>query len=307
MRILQNPCTDYSQIDHKHIQQAIEGKWYQLNSRTFLVKADGKYLAVSFNCLERIAAAFLKIIRVDYFKRIFMAKEFKLLTPRMPQASKEAVDQTPAAYDLDRALDQVRAEAARVQGLNKKFCLFLCRGSHQTVPQNPNEVWMSLDRTYNTLIDRRIHVKMDINDPRLSKLLGLFDKVIMDQCSMQFMGHTFPWRVLRGLLKKSPQAELITDNARNIDHEIFQSEADWHRQPINHLFHVRQGHIRFPWVLGWDAAQREVARRNGIEEGYSHLQGYLQTLFNEAVLIRQQPFPCQKGVWDYMVMKGPKA
>lgn len=306
MRIIQQPCQHYSEIDKRHIQRALGGKWHQLTPRTFLVKRDAKYLAVSFHCLDRIAAAFLKIFQIDYFKHLLKAKEFKILNPRMPPNSAKATPAAqPVAYDLDRTLNQVQAEAARLQGLAKKFCLFLCRGSNQAVPQNPDEAWVSLDITHLPSIDGRIHVKMNINDQRLIKLCGLFDKVIMDVASFDLMHHSHPWRSLRELLKKTPQAELIAP-VKNIDARMYQSEEHLQRCSINHQLNASRGDIQYPCVMHWDAEQRKAAKRNGIEEAYPHMTRYLQSLFQQVILLRQQPFPCQKGLKDYYILKGPK-
>lgn len=315
MRVLQSSC-HYSHIHPKYIEQALCGKWYQLKPRTFIAKGNDQFMAVSFNCLERLAAAFLKIFQVDYFKRILNVREFRLINPRK-EKPQPIPAQTPAVYNLDHAIEQVRRQTMEVARENKRHCLFLCRSLLQSVPQNPNEVWVTLDneygRAYSAPADRRIHLKMDINDERLGQLTGLFDRVILDQASFNALGHDFPWLTLRSLLKKTPDAELITETFRHSEPRIYRDEDQMRLEQnpppftSRELFiKERQALISFPIVVTWDAAQKATAKRNAAELAIHKIQQYLQTIFTR-VERRQQSFPFAERLVDHFVMKGPIA
>lgn len=353
MHIKQRDCQKINEVNTFYIQKTLQGKRIQLSPRTFIVKADGRYLAVAFNCFERLAAAFLKIVHVDYFKWRLKAKEFKILTPGDLKAALERPippqkpapeipiqkvqpplpdapipnqgqpanllpvqqppvqqkrDEPPAGYDLERAFEQVRTQAATIAGLNKKYCLFLCRGAEQAVPQNPDEVWVTLDQTYHSPLDpQRLHLQTDINNPQLNKIFGLFDRVILDLASFTAMQTIFPWRPLRDLLKKTPQAELITQTSRHCSPKIFRSENELKGRSISHDFNAREGLFEFPKVIQWDDQKQAQARQEASDAYLAATQKYLHTLFTKVVLERQKPFPCQAGLWDYFVMTGPKA
>lgn len=333
MRILQGPASHYTDISQKYIKQTLQGKWHQLKPRTFIGKADSKFVAVAFNCLERVASAFLKIIQIDYYKQLLGVKHFQIINPPkleippaiQPGAAKphtppgQKPAKKPADYDLDKAIDQVRLQAAEIARMNKKLCLFLCRGSQQSVPQNPDEVWVSLDydygRAYKAPSDpKRIHLQMDINDQqRLSKIARLFDKVILDQASFNAVSSEQPWQYLGWLLKKSPEAELITETFRHCAPTFYRVEEDMRRQSNQPNFttrevftNERQAFVTFPIVSTWDAARNEAARREAFEAAVLKTQKYLQRLFTSVELKRQQPFPCQQRLVDHFVMKGPK-
>ena len=370
MRVLQGPTSHYSDINSKFIEQTLQGKWHQLKPRAFIAKADGKFLAVTFNCFERLASAFLKIIKIDYFKHILKAKEFRMINPRkeklqtppiqqprksdsgnalpdntpaeksfqqrgkansnIPQKPAPAVRQRgnanptlaaqkSADYDIDKAIDQVRRQADEITRLNKKHCLFLCRGSQQSVPQNADEVWVSLDNEdggkYTAPTDpSRIHLHMSINDDqRLFKLARLFDKVILDQASFNTIAAVQPWMHLSGLLKKSPHAELITETHRYMSPKLYRSEEELRlesnapRLTTRELFvNEREAFVSYPIVANWDAARNATAKREAEEASLIKTQQYLQQmLFTTVDLKRQQPFPCQERLVDHFVMKGP--
>ncbi|MCE5317667.1 MAG: hypothetical protein LLG04_09985 [Parachlamydia sp.] len=52
----------------------LEASWKSW-SRPFVVRADGNFRVVTLNIFNRLAAAFLRIFHIDYFKRILGAKE----------------------------------------------------------------------------------------------------------------------------------------------------------------------------------------------------------------------------------------
>lgn len=71
--------TDIASINADVKQKVAAGKWCHF-SRIYVLEIDQKYKAVSFNIFERIAAAILKIVKVDFFSKILGNKKVKVLT-----------------------------------------------------------------------------------------------------------------------------------------------------------------------------------------------------------------------------------
>ena len=73
MKIEKGPFQEISQLE-PYKQKVLAGRFYNCK-RTFIVKADDAYLAVTFTIFERLKAAFLKIVGKNYFRDVFKAKK----------------------------------------------------------------------------------------------------------------------------------------------------------------------------------------------------------------------------------------
>lgn len=78
MKVEQRNLANLTQLDSNVRKKALHGHFYDLR-RVIVLEADGKYNAISFTLLERIAAAFYKIIGKDYFKKCLGAKKCQVI------------------------------------------------------------------------------------------------------------------------------------------------------------------------------------------------------------------------------------
>lgn len=296
MSIIQR-CTHLSLIKPEVVKQSQQGRWYHF-SRTYIVQANSQYIALSLNCLQRLAAAFLRLFHVDYFAKVLKTKDVMLLEVVLDKQDK-----------VDKTLDQAVAKAAEAHKEKKKLCLFLCRGAEQSVPANSDEIWITLDLTHQKPLDpSRVHLQMDVNDKRLEKIYHLFDKVILDFSCWGIVGTDEPWKKMRNLLKTSPEAELITEMHGNGNcWKEYHSEEEIQRNPINLDACAKDGSLIVPWIPAWGDQMRDARQREVVLQIKDKIEEYLKTLFHTVIRERNKQFPGTAVTCDYVVMRGPKA
>jgi len=217
----------------------------------------------------------------------------------------------PLTTSLEANIEKVYELAHKCQSQNKKLCIFLARGAEQTVPQEPDEMWVSLDITNASPLDsNRIHLQMNLNDGKnWGVICGLFDKVIMDLSAMDILKFPpSPWLKCSELLKNDPKAQLIAETS--MPHALspvpYISEDKPLYSAIAYNINGMKGDVQYPLVLGINQAKQEQLKQNAIMKTTDESQKYLQKFFDSVVLKLQQPFPCQNGLHDYFILTGPK-
>lgn len=100
--------------------------------------------------------------------------------------------------------------------LDKKICLFMCKRENEELPKEEGCLWVSGDIEVSGIISAtRLHIWANFNvEQQLEKFYGLFDKIVIDQSSVKFLGNNFASRFIK-LLHPSPDAEFIFENTFN--------------------------------------------------------------------------------------------
>lgn len=303
------------------IQQAQEGRWYHWK-RLYFIQTATEVRVVALNCFQRLAAALLKVIRRDYFAIMTGEKSIKRLNPFAqifkkdapvekpnPAVAEFAQEPAPPAakpYNLDEQIQAIHHLA--VSHPTKKICIFLGRGAEQTVPQHPDEIWISLDKTNVSppLDPARIHLQMDFNEQKMAAIQHLFDKALLDLSVLKFFNQFNPWASLRALLKKEPHAELITETSKGLPGaKIYATEAHA-RAHGDEEGGGMMGDVYYIHINAHTPQQREACKRQAHEKANANTLQILKNIFQSTTLVRQQPFPCHLGLHDYFILKGPR-
>src|SRR3984957_19454566 len=89
-------------------------------------------------------------------------------------------------YNLQEVIDKIKTLAASEHTL----CLFIGRQPSEPLPKETHAVWISGDKVVNTEIpDDRLHLWLDfIDSDQLKQLTHLFDKIIIDNSTVKFLG-----------------------------------------------------------------------------------------------------------------------
>lgn len=291
--------TKLNYVPSEQIQKTLDGKWYHVTPRTFIVKADNKFYAITLTCFERLKAAFLKIFGGNYFATILKAKEVTVLD-RATLMSKENVEAREKRKPVEAAFKEFLAKKAEAQTKQKKMCLLIGCGP-TPVPQKGNEnwVWLTLsdDKTTHPKFVKMLY---SYDDPLMKQLQGTFDKVIGD-CH-----GNLGWQNMHALLKKKPEAEIYVLPPGEYYLEFYNSEDDLLKKPIDYDANARSATITYPWIAPWNHPKNKVLKKEAVEETLTAAETYLKTMFTHATFERQKEFPGKTGKVDHFVLKGPK-
>lgn len=237
----------------------------------------------------------------------------------------------------------VGTEISRIVALNNngaKVCLFAGRTETENLPEEPGTIWVSLDEQMNSMpLNGRIHLWMNLNnDDQMARIRDLFDKVVLDQSVLKFIGN--PWARLGALLKPGLDSVLITeaDTGQITNQELMRQEHEQGEAYFNNYTAVRtpeQLEVEYKefiaqmpaedreFYLDWGGEKElKTAFRNHIIQAGNlpDLMGqYIENrklenlerntlLFNEAQLVRDTnyPYPTRwcDGHSDFFVLKG---
>lgn len=223
-------------------------------------------------------------------------KEFKV-DPQRPLNKREELAAYEATYNLEETINKIKLLGEESAKNGKKLGLFIGRQAHEALPtinEDKDVNWVSMDRDLGAIPQaERIHLKLDFNDPlTMSKIAHLFDKVVLDLSCLKFFKED-PWRHMGRLLKKDPEATLITE-----------ASGKWMYQDKHQLVEPTyfNGHVYLD----------EDEKNNPNNKLLAHLeaQKYLKTLFNEATLVLDKTYPYKatysKEVNFHFILKGPK-
>lgn len=190
-----------------------------------------------------ILAAHRKITQIKEVPQKNDPLEPPVKTPQLPVETQKPDSKSP--YNLDEAINRVIELSKTLVGTDKKLCLFVGRSDVEPLPQEEKSVWVSLDDQLENDPPQgeRLHLKIDFNQDlqAMAKIKGVFDKIVMDQGVLKFFKPVnplfTPWTRLGGLLKRSPNSELITESENGLSYNV----------PFNKQ-HVVQGQINYPLV-----------------------------------------------------------
>lgn len=300
------PIITYSLLAHvplDKIQKSIDGRWYQLSPRTYIVKADNnRYSVVTLNCFERLKAAFLKIFGVNYFAKILSAKEVTILD-RVAMMTKEPESVLKARSEHERAFCDFAIKKVESQYYKKKMCLLLSC-AHTKVPQKADENWIWVSDSDNKTKDANIvHLKLKSDDPNYKYLHGVFDKVVVGCCGKK------EWKPLHALLKKNPEAEIImwSPHEQGTQEEIYKSEDDLRNRPIDYADNAKKGRVVYPtFVPSIDKQKEETYKQEAIKKTIVKMEEHLKTMFHHVTFESKKNFPGNTEKLDFFVLKGPK-
>jgi hypothetical protein len=139
-----------------------------------------------------------------------------------------SLEELRATYDLEGTIQTIKNLS---QG-DKKICLFIGRVGDEPLPEEEGVIWVSGDIGFATRpysLKERIHIVHDFTDEEgLSRLHGLFDKIVVDQSTCKDLGDDFISCFAR-LLKPTSQSVLIFEKTPYL--AGFSSTVE---QPENH-------------------------------------------------------------------------
>lgn len=217
-------------------------------------------------------------------------KNRKIQPEKIPPPEIRYEDLVP--YKHEEAIQNVLRAAEKCAAEGKKFCLYLGRQSHQSLPLNPQEIWVSFDYELVKKIPKgRLHLLMNINDLKeTNKIYQLFDKVMLDLSCLKFVQEGGdPWaHMSRQFLKPAPSSELITEACTGIN------GTNDNLEKTNYCLGTFIGCKNF----NQDATYEELYHKNRM---------HLCTLFDEVKFFENAPYPRpENDKATYYVLRSPK-
>lgn len=228
---------------------------------------------------------------------------------------KDVLQDNNRPKDVLQEVEKVKELSKSLPAQGKQLCLFIGRQRHEELPQAENEVWVSLDPQLGkpTLDQDRIHLQAEIGSAEsfipLKRMEKLFDRVVLDQSTLKFIGDD-PWRKLARLLKDDPNSTLITE-ATTGTNALLDAER---MQQWTLRSSFPYGGFAVPLLemhLAKDAQEQTAIRAKYCTEMYRKTNVYLSTLFAKVEHIQDRPYPYatnyrdQDGKDDYYVLQGP--
>lgn len=198
-----------------------------------------------------------------------------------------------------------KATFKKIEKLAKQgqsLCCFLCRTGIQSLPKEPNRVWISIDHAplSQKLQDGRLHLQINLKDPKqVKRIQGLFDMVVLDCSSLKFFINSTPYRTFGLLLKDHEQSKLLME-ARPGLIPILSDPKE------SSFISLKNG---FFWVTEKDFSNYQTDKYKFWKaKMYPKLKNHLKTLFNEVLLLDgiYWPYPASYTMDHFFILRGPK-
>lgn len=225
------------------------------------------------------------------------AQAFLQAQPQIVSAA-SSIPQVLEPYSLDRAL--VLINQARAEG--KKIVLFAGREDNQSVPQEKDSYWCTLNVNMSKegLDPSRPHLKIDFNNSEEMALLKhLFEKVVVDHSVIKFCEHS-PWVRFMELLIPNKDSELIIESRK------------WARtrqlQNAKAILNPWEGTLDLKIEETIGKSKEQIAHdyllpyHQKLEKGFKKLFDHVELKQNEIVLYRDEK---EKVRDNYFCLKGP--